>query len=319
MKHQVFLVASALALAPTHARAVQAVNIELLPQVQVAGPQVTLGELARMSSSDYALLRSLVDLRVGRAPAAGASAMVEREVLAAWLRRRPGLAQARLEWKGAQASRVTSAIRTVSAEAIAEAAAVALRDWLGQRSQRSEVQIANWPRDVEAPPGHLGLRPRALGEAALRGRMTVWVEVWVAERFIRVVPVTFAVSAWGPGLAARARLEQGAPLDGSVLAYREVSLPEHGIPPPQLAVPARLRRPVAAQAVLQARDVEPVPAVVRGQWASLRSGTGAVSAEARVQVLQDGRVGDKVRVRPSAATADVLATVTGVGQLEVAR
>ncbi|MDB5750683.1 MAG: flagella basal body P-ring formation protein FlgA, partial [Ramlibacter sp.] len=70
---------------------------------------------------------------------------------------------------------------------------------------------------------------------------------------------------------------------------------------------------------LRHEDVEPLLAVARGEWASLRSGAGAVHTEARVRVLQDGRVGDNVRVRPSAAAASLVARVTGTGQLEVAR
>lgn len=59
--------------------------------------------------------------------------------------------------------------------------------------------------------------------------------------------------------------------------------------------------------------------VQRGQWASLRSGSGAVSLEARVEVLQDGRLGDSVRVRQPGAAAGVIARVTGPAQLELAR
>jgi flagella basal body P-ring formation protein FlgA len=62
-----------------------------------------------------------------------------------------------------------------------------------------------------------------------------------------------------------------------------------------------------------------MPIVQRGQWASLRSGSGAVSLEARVEVLQDGRLGDSIRVRQQGAAAGVIARVTGPGQLELAR
>ncbi|QJW85535.1 flagellar basal body P-ring formation protein FlgA [Ramlibacter terrae] len=81
----------------------------------------------------------------------------------------------------------------------------------------------------------------------------------------------------------------------------------------------RTRRPVAAGEVLRTGMVEPAPAVLRGEWASLRAGAGAVRTEARVQVLQDGKVGDSVRVRASAAASSFLAKVTGDGQLEVAQ
>jgi flagellar basal body P-ring formation protein FlgA len=43
-----------------------------------------------------------------------------------------------------------------------------------------------------------------------------------------------------------------------------------------------------------------------------------VMLESRVEVLQDGRVGDSVRVRQGGATGIVLARVTGPAALELA-
>jgi flagellar basal body P-ring formation protein FlgA len=79
----------------------------------------------------------------------------------------------------------------------------------------------------------------------------------------------------------------------------------------------RTRRALQPGELVKARDVEGLPAVLRGQWASLRSGAGAVTLEARVEVLQDGRPGDRVRVRQPGATAAVVAKVIAPGQLEV--
>jgi flagella basal body P-ring formation protein FlgA len=60
------------------------------------------------------------------------------------------------------------------------------------------------------------------------------------------------------------------------------------------------------------------PAVARGEWAVLRTSAGAVALETRVEVLQDGRPGDKVRVRQPGAIGPMFARVTGAGQLELA-
>ncbi|HSW16101.1 MAG TPA: flagella basal body P-ring formation protein FlgA [Ramlibacter sp.] len=65
-------------------------------------------------------------------------------------------------------------------------------------------------------------------------------------------------------------------------------------------------------------DVRAPLAVERGQWAQLRSGAGTVLVETRVEVLQDGRTGDRVRVRQPLAPSSMLARVVGPGQLEVA-
>ncbi len=57
--------------------------------------------------------------------------------------------------------------------------------------------------------------------------------------------------------------------------------------------------------------------VVRGEWATLRTSCGVVSLERRVQVLQDGRPGQAVRVKVSGATMSILAQVTGAHAVEI--
>lgn len=296
------------------AQAAPPVTIELRREAKASDPMVTLGQLARLESPDLTLLRRLVHLPIGRAPAAGETAVLERNVLAVALRGRLGLGQGDVEWQGASSTRVASATQVITGDSIARAAAATLHRFLADRSTRSEAALVSMPRDIDAVTGDVRLQPRAPAHAQLRSRMAVWVEVWVGDRFLRVVPVTFSVAAWGEGLAATGSLPAGAML---AAARTEVDLlASTGA---LLAHPdgMRVRRAVGSGDVLKQSDVQPLPAVVRGDWAALRSGTGAVRAEARVQVLQDGHVGDNVRVRSS--TAQLLARVTAAGQLEVAR
>lgn len=57
--------------------------------------------------------------------------------------------------------------------------------------------------------------------------------------------------------------------------------------------------------------------VVRGEWATLRTSCGVVSLERRVQVLQNGRPGQSVRIKVSGATTSILAQVTGAHTVEI--
>jgi flagella basal body P-ring formation protein FlgA len=255
------------------AQACAGVAIALRPQARVAGPTVTLGDVAVLTSMELEPLRQLVALPLGRAPLAGETLLVQREAVAAWINAKTGLRDA-LIWSGPASAQIVAATRRVAGEDIAAAAEVALRDWLIGRTRGGEVQLHAVPRDLEVPDGDLMLRARGLDAAALHPRMTVWVEVWVDHAFIRTIAVPFQVMA--------------------------VAL--------------------SPAAVVTARGSAPaLPVVQRGQWASLRSGAGAVTLEARVEVLQDGRVGDNVRVRQPGAAGAVIARVTGAGQLELAR
>lgn len=59
--------------------------------------------------------------------------------------------------------------------------------------------------------------------------------------------------------------------------------------------------------------------VTRGNVATLRSSSGGIRVESRVEVLQDGGLGQDVRVRLPGAVDAVLARVVASGQVEVAQ
>jgi flagella basal body P-ring formation protein FlgA len=139
---------------------------------------------------------------------------------------------------------------------------------------------------VDVAEGSIRLSPRPVDAAqVLRSRMLVWVDAWVGDRFLRSFPVTVEAT----GVVQR-------PPEARVAA---------GEPP--LSPVATGRQP----------DAE--PAVSRGDWAALRTTSGAVSLESRVEVQQDGKVGQRIRVRTSGAASGILsARVVGRGELELA-
>lgn len=295
-------------------------TVELMPQSRVAAGAVTLGQVARVRGDDLSQVRALVRLPIGHAPAAGQGTTLERDLLAGWTAQRLR-DRGTVAWEGPAQALVLADGRTVAGEDIAGEAARALREWLAACSERSDVQLAWLPQDVQAAEGALRLQARPLGQASLRSRMVVWVDVWSGSRFVRAVPVSFAVQAWRETPVAARPLDAGARLDAVALTRQQTDVAAlDGAalldPPPGQARAARALR---AGDPLRQRDAAPMPLVQRGQWASLRSGTGVVMTEARVEVLQDGREGENVRVRQPGAMAQVTARVVGPGQLEIVR
>lgn len=260
-------------------------TIELRAEAAVAGDTVTLGDVAILRSADLALIRRLVQLPIGPAPRADRPGQVSREALAHWIEARMHPGEQQLEWRGADAARVLRVTRRATGVEIAAAAAEALTSWLAAQGLAAQVQQRQLPRDVELPAGQARLQVRPLGEMPARGRMLVWVDVWCAEAFVRSVAVPLDVRFdEQPGAAQRAFAMAAPPLAASALA-------------PAPAAP---------------------PLVARGEWATLRSTAGVVTLESRVEVLQDGRAGQRVRVRPAGATGIVFARVLGPAQLELA-
>lgn len=320
-------------------RAVPAVSIELRPHVRVAEGQVRLGDVANLTTRDLALLRTLMALPLGAAPSVGSPVAVDRSTVARWVEARSGLrgtdaymgeGSADVKWLGASEVEIERNAQEIPADRITQAAQSALIDWLKSRSSRAEVHVASTGRDLILPSGAVTLVVRPLpAQGQPQDRMTVWVDAGVDGRFARTTAVRFEVDAWGPRTLASAPLARGAALDPVVaaggLTRREIELTTSAgraalMPTSDSSsattAPQRLRRPLREGEVLTAGHLEEMPAVVRGDSAQLVARSGDVSVESRVEVLQDGRKGQTVRVKVPGARSEVLARVVGPGQLE---
>lgn len=260
-------------------------SIELLPEARVGAGTVVLGQVARLHASDLGLMRKLVHLPVGGAPAPGDVAVLQRSTLMQWVRRHTALAAGALAWSGPEESRVIGVTAQLRGEEIARAAVEEANAQLMATGRAGHVEARLVPRDVPLPGGEVRLEVRGLEQAGWPRRLVVWVDIWSGGWFVRTVPVGLETVAGDRHI--------GGPADAMPLA------PEtHDV-----ASPASERAPLA---------------VARGDWAVLRAREGAVRLESRVEVLQDGRTGQKVRVRQHGAAGPVLARVVGRGLLEIA-
>ena len=318
------------------------VSIEMRAKARATGQQVRLGDIAFLTSADLVSLRRLMALPIGAAPRPGAPTVVDRDTLSRWVAGRSGLQFARgeatvaserapiLRWTGASETEIESEAQQLQGDAVVEAARASLTAWLSQRSVRAEVQALSPTRDLMLPAGTPVLRVRPLSDQAQPARrMLVWVDAWVDNRFVRTTAVSFEVGAWAPMTVATRGVDRGTTLDPALLRdvteSRDVDLttlrnakPLAGVREAELdAGSQRLRRPLRAGEVLTEAHLEAAPAVVRGQPAHLLARSGEVSVESRVEVLQDGRQGQVVRVKVPGASGEVLARVTGPGQVEV--
>ncbi|EJL72200.1 flagella basal body P-ring formation protein FlgA [Variovorax sp. CF313] len=307
------------------------VSIELRPRVQVEGASVRLGDIAFLTTRDLGTLRKLMAVPIGAAPRAGAPIAVDRNTVMRWVESRSavqaGDAVSSLRWSGAGETLIETAAQDLAGETVVDAARSALLKWLQLRSLHADVQSVSTVRDLVLPAGQPVLRVRPIADQAQPARrMLVWVDAWVGDRFVRTTAVAFEVNAWAQATVATSPMTAGAQVDGVVLRgateTREVDLT--ALPsgrPARLEIAdggsQRLRKPLKPGEVLTDAHLQSTPSVTRGNWAQLLARSGDVSVESRVEVLQDGRPGQFVRVKVPGSSGEVLARVTGPGQVEV--
>lgn len=197
-------------------------------------------------------------------------------------------------------------------------ASTVLSRWLEQRSDTYSIKVvpaaeaARLPADAElvARPIAAGVRPAA--------RMQLWVDVRVAGKPVRALPVAFEVHARRSAWVATRDLRVGETLDPAALVHETVDLA--AVTSDLLAVlprDARLRRPLLAGQAIAAGHIETMPAVQRGMPVTVQTRVGAIGVEARAEALQDGQAGAEVWIRLATATGPVRARVIGIATVEV--
>lgn len=186
----------------------------------------------------------------------------------------------------------------------------------------SEAQIVaiEGLRDQALPAGRAGL---SIGEIAgrwPRARAGVPVRIEVDGRAVRTLTAWVTLRDTRTVLAYERSAAARTPGDALRLRTAEVDMTCcDGAP---VADPAdlagqRLRRAARAGAPALVSDFEPVPAVEARAQVEIEVERGPVRLRTRGVALADGRVGDRVRVRPDATESTVVARVVANSKVRI--
>jgi flagella basal body P-ring formation protein FlgA len=298
------------------------VRVDLNAQVEVRHERVTLGDVASLSGGNADTLAMWRRIPLGSAPKDGSVTRIERLQLQRWVRSYLANRQTAVQWDGAERVEITTASTKLAGAQIASYAKKSLQAWLADHVVHADISEAAESHDLFVPQGalHLTVRPIAGGVTPTK-RMQLWVDVWVDDSFIRTVPVEFSVRAYQTAYIAREDVGAGSVVHAADFEKREIDVTdpvkENAIVADEDSSSWRMKHGLLKGNALLQNQVQPVPAVIRGESATLRSKNGMVELESKVEVLQDGFPGQIVKVRPTAASESILARVAGNGILEM--
>lgn len=299
-------------------------KLTLHAQFEAQSEEVRLGDIADITGNDIATAERLRDLRLGSLSTG--RAVLTRDALRRWVRATAGIDARELAWAGAEEVRLKRQVSEVAAGPIVAAGRELLTKTFAPLGGRLVIEPEPGETKLELPTGRLTFHPRALPHGVAPARhMLVWVDVSANAQFVRAVPMRFAVSVFVPAWTVKVAAVAGARISASDVVATEIDLasePAGGrlrrqddtfTTPGQLVL---LRQElVPGQALTWKNSVEP-PLVARGETAKLRAHGASIDLESRVQVLQDGLLGQAVKVRPTGSTGPITAKVVGPGILE---
>lgn len=274
--------------------------------VHVTGPDIVLGDIARVETADEQLRIRLQQLVLGRAALPGQ----RRELHVATMQTR--MRQQRLPVQrihietGTPEFPVHTRSNTVSGPALAQTALAAVESYAASTS-RAAAADSRWliecaaPDQVTVADGDLGLQLQRVSGTA-PGALVVTLDVVVAGAVQRTVTVRCDAVLETDVLVLNTSVKRHDVLRAEAFAVERrtfTSLPRERLAPVGTADESdrwRLTRPLQPGTVLTVDMVESLPVVRRGGNVSIVAALDRIEVSVPGVALSDGRPGDVIRV-----------------------
>jgi flagella basal body P-ring formation protein FlgA len=267
---------------------------KLLPQAQVDGSGVFLDQIVVVSDTT----RGLPHIRLAPAPRAGQTVTFSRSDVA-------GLAQtcqARLQltnWSGAAAVRVSRRLRAFEDSDLLELLTATLQKEYVKNQGELELRLARPGPKPQVPDEPLTLKVVEIPASGVTPAFAVTFELWAGKERVGSWHAALQAAVWRDIPVARSTLQRGDSLKDAdvtmersdVLAQRDAFLNF-----PTADDSLELTEAVPAGRPVLNRMVRPRPLVRRGQLVEGIFQDGCLGISLVVQSLEDGALGQTVRV-----------------------
>ena len=313
-----FVLTTCLALASVAgALATPDVRVTVKPSSDIAGEIVPLGVLASVESSDEGLARKVGEVTVCQSPMPGMSRRVLRQQIQTAIRR-AGVDDSSFTLVCPGEIRVKRLATTVTGEELFEVVRRLVAEeegWPGE----AIAEPVRVPDALSLPLGKLELRAKSGPVKLHKGRNSVSVEVLVDDQVCRTIPVQVNIRVLARVVVAERAIRRNEPLDTSSVSVetRDITtLPNDiliGDPAPEWIASTT----IPAGSVLKRSWVTTPPAIRSGDPVLVQVDAGAVIITDKGRAMQDGRIGDRIKVKLGKDSRQVRGLVDSEGLIKI--
>ena len=183
---------------------------------------------------------------------------------------------------------------------------------------RYEIQVNRLDSRLRMPACDQPLVASLESPAQPVGRVTVRVGCQGSSTWSLFVPAQ--VRLFRQVVVAQRPLARGAILEAQDIDWRERdvgTLTQGYLTEPEQALGSKLTRPVSIDQVLTPNHLERAPVVRKGDHVVISAGGAALSVRMPGEALQEGAIGELVRVRNLSSQRIIKARISGPGQVVV--
>jgi flagella basal body P-ring formation protein FlgA len=293
------------------------VRIIIPTQVEVGGEEVFLRDIARIQGAGSQGLSSLAGISLGRAPRSGQARWLYRSYVE-YILERSGWQKDAYYLEMPAKTKILRASQEISAAQFL----MTVEEFLGKQANEAwkelRVEPVSIPERVSVAPGEVRLLVEGDRDEYTPGLLVLRLKVILNGQEVRTVPVTVRLHIKAQVVIAQRGLERFQIILPGDLAteLRDVRqgeevffLPEPG--------KYRVTRALRQGEVLKRKDLQLVPEVLKGTKVSLTVTSGSLRLSLIGLAMEDGWLGDTIRVKNIDSKQIVMANVTGAGQVEV--
>ncbi|HHU51965.1 MAG TPA: flagellar basal body P-ring formation protein FlgA [Firmicutes bacterium] len=293
------------------------VKIIIPAQVEVRGEEILLWDIARIQGKKSQDLSNLARISLGRAPRSGQARWLYRSYVE-YVLERSGWPEHVYDLEMPAKTKVLGASQEVSAAQFLTAVEDFFREKADEAWTEFRVEPVRIPDRISVSPGEIRLTVAEDKEVYAPGPLTLRVIVALNGKEVRTVPVTVRLHIKAHVLVAKRPLGKFETIFSEDLTteLREVRpgeevarLPEPG--------KYRVTRALRQGEVVKRKDLQLVPEVVKGSKVGLTVNSGSLRLSLVGLAVEDGWLGDTIRVKNIDSNQIIMAKVTGAGQVEV--
>jgi len=293
------------------------VDVAVRPVIEVASAQVSLGDVATVRCSDAQKSARLKRSPLCTAPLAGKSVRISRDQIRISIRRQ-GLEDRAINLICPADITVTRASTRVSGQALFEAA----RDYA--------ASFCNWPgaviiepvrlaHDQVVPTGKLDIRVRSGMQKPRRGINNIPITLVVDGKTCRNVNVPIQIRVFAQALTSTQLIARGTALSAANVTLKQTEITNM---PDDIILDSAEEStiaaiPIAAGVVIKHNWITQPSVVKSGDNVVVVVNGTAITIRDKGIASQDGRIGDRVKVKLAGDSRDVRGTVTGPGLVEI--
>jgi len=294
-----------------------ATTVELKRMAAVRGPDIYLGDIAKVECDDDSLATAFKQVFIRVAAMPGYSCMVNMSDVAGQLIH-SGM-RARLG--GSPQVVVTTESTRVRGSDIVSAARSYVLGQLKREGQEISIELRGRVRDLIIAKGTVSLDPGPLRGASLIGAVTIPVRVMRDGRICEAVQVPLMVRGFRDALVTTKPVSRGESLNERNLCIRKCEITN--VRGEVLSNMEDVRGKIAARtlpagAVLKTDHLAKVEVVQRGELVTVRLNKGSLEIAMKALAMRDGAVGEYIPVQNISSRRRFSARVVGPRTVVVA-